>query len=118
MRDCLARECQVKVEAGPEDKFREFFRSFQIDGEYKYTKKLGQAAVAEAQSIIVDFEDLISFDPDLSREVTKKPDGVIDYAHRAAWTQIKMEDPEFAEQIKKLFVRFRRIPDKTQLREI
>jgi len=108
----------VKVEAGPEDKFREFFRSFQIDGEYKYRKKLGQAAVAEAQSIIVDFEDLISFDPDLSREVTKKPDEVIDYANRAAWTQMKIEDPEFAEQIKKLFVRFRRIPDKTQLREI
>jgi len=108
----------VKVEAGPEDKFRDFFRSFQIDGEYKYRKKLGQAAVAEAQSIIVDFEDLISFDPDLSREVTKKPDEVIDYANRAAWTQMKIEDPEFAEQIKKLFVRFRRIPDKTQLREI
>jgi replicative DNA helicase Mcm len=108
----------VKVEAGPEDKFREFFRSFQIDGEYKYSKKLGQAAVAEAQSIIVDFEDLISFDPDLSREITKKPDEVIDYANRAAWTQMKIEDPEFAEQIKKLFVRFRRIPDKTQLREI
>ena len=108
----------MKVEAGPEDKFREFFRSFQIDEEYKYRKKLGQAAVAEAQSIIVDFEDLISFDPDLSREVTKKPDEVIDYANRAAWTQMKIEDPEFAEQIKKLFVRFRRIPDKTQLREI
>jgi len=108
----------VKVEAGPEDKFREFFRSFQIDEEYKYRKKLGQAAVAETQSIIVDFEDLISFDPDLSREVTKKPDEVIDYANRAAWTQMKIEDPEFAEQIKKLFVRFRRIPDKTQLREI
>ena len=108
----------MKVEAGPEDKFRDFFRSFQIDGEYKYRKKLGQAAVAEAQSIIVDFEDLISFDPDLSREVTKKPDEVIDYANRAAWTQMKIEDPEFAEQIKKLFVRFRRIPDKTQLREI
>lgn len=108
----------MKVEAGPEDKFRDFFRSFQIDGEYKYRKKLGQAAVAEAQSIIVDFEDLISFDPDLSREVTKKPDEVIDYANRAAWTQMKIEDPEFAEQIRKLFVRFRRIPDKTQLREI
>ncbi len=112
-------ESQVKVEAGPEDKFREFFRSFQTDtGEYKYRKRLAQAAVTEGASIIVDFEDIISFDPILSREVTEKPDEYLEYANRAAWTQMKIEDPEYAEHIKKIFVRFRKIPEKTQLREI
>jgi DNA replicative helicase MCM subunit Mcm2 (Cdc46/Mcm family) len=112
-------ESQVKVEAGPEDKFREFFRSFQSDtGEYKYRKRLAQAAVTEGASIIVDFEDIISFDPILSREVTEKPDEYLEYANRAAWTQMKIEDPEYAEHIKKIFVRFRKIPEKTQLREI
>ncbi len=109
----------MKVEAGVEDKLREFLRSFQTEtGEYKYRKQLAQVAVEEKQSITVDFEDLISFDPALSREVTAKPDEYLEYANRAAWAQMKIEDPEYAEQAKKTFVRFRRIPDKTQLREI
>jgi replicative DNA helicase Mcm len=109
----------VKVEAGPEDKLREFLRSFQTEtGEHKYRKRLAQAAVAEARSIVIDFEDLISFDPVLSREVTKKPDEILEYANRAAWTQMKIEDPEYAEQVQKILIRFRKIPEKTQLREI
>jgi len=109
----------VKVEAGPEDKLREFFRSFQTEtGEYKYRRRLAQVAVAEAKSIVVDFEDVISYDPAIPREIAAKPDEYLDYANRAAWSQMKIEDPEYAEHVKKIFVRFRAIPEKTQLRKI
>ena len=109
----------MKVEAGPEDRLREFFRSFKTEaGEYRYRKRLAQVAVVGARSVTVDFEDLISHDPVLSREVEAKPDEYFEYANRAAWAQMKIEDPEYAEQVKRILARFRKLPEKTHLRKI
>ncbi|MEM2576960.1 MAG: minichromosome maintenance protein MCM, partial [Candidatus Bathyarchaeia archaeon] len=106
-------------EANPEIKFQEFFSSFKTEsGEYKYRKKLAQMALNESKSLIVDFEDLVSFDSSLAREVVQKPDEFLVYASKSAWAQLKIEDPEYAEQLKIVFVRFRKTLDKTSIRTI
>jgi len=104
---------------GPEERFQEFLRSFQgPTGEYKYRRRLAQMAISGSQSLIIDFDDLIAFDAALTREIIEKPDEYLEYLNKSAWAQMKIEDPEYAEQVKKLFVRFRRQPEKLSLRKI
>ena len=102
----------------PEEKFQDFLRSFVADDEYKYRKRLGNVAIAGSKSLLVDFEDLIAFDPDLARSILDKPDEYLEYLDRSAWAQLKIEDPEYAEVIKRLRVRFRKLPERHNLRKI
>jgi DNA replicative helicase MCM subunit Mcm2 (Cdc46/Mcm family)/intein/homing endonuclease len=88
------------------------------EDEYKYRKRLGHVALSGSRSIVVDFEDLIAFDPELARFILDKPDEYLEYLGRSAWAQLKIEDPEYAEIIKKLRVRFRKLPEKHSLRMI
>ena len=102
----------------PEERFQDFLRSFAIDGDYKYRKRLGHVALSASRSLVVDFEDLIAFDPELARYILDKPDEYMEYLDRSAWAQLKIEDPEYAEIIKRLRVRFRKLPEKQSLRII
>ncbi|HXY83187.1 MAG TPA: minichromosome maintenance protein MCM [Candidatus Saccharimonadales bacterium] len=102
----------------PEERFQEFLRSYIAEDEYKYRKRLGHAALAGARSITVDFEDLITFDPELARLILEKPDEYLEYLDRSTWAQLKIEDPEYAELVKRLRVRFRKLPEKNLLRKI
>ena len=102
----------------PEERFQDFLRSFRVEDEHKYRKRLGHVALSGSRSLVVDFEDLISHDADLARSILDKPDEYFEYLDRSAWAQLKIEDPEFAEVIKKLRVRFRKLPERNSLRKI
>jgi replicative DNA helicase Mcm len=103
----------------PEDVFQDFFRSYESDQMgSKYRKRLAQVAVGNGKSLIIDFDDLISFDPALARSVVEKPDDYVTYASSAATAQMRVEDPEYAEHVGRIFARFKRLPEKTALREI
>lgn len=109
---------RMKVE-GAEERFIDFFRSFETETEeLKYRTRLSQMAVSSQRSLVIDFEDLISYDSVLARELVEKPDEFLDYANRAVYNQMKIEDPEYAEQTRKFFARFRSLPDKFSLRKI
>src|SRR5436309_360848 len=84
----------------------------------KYRKRLAQVSVSNGKSLIIDFDDLISFDPALARSIVERPDDYITYASSAATAQMRVEDPEYAEHVGKIFARFRRFPEKTALRKI
>jgi DNA replicative helicase MCM subunit Mcm2 (Cdc46/Mcm family) len=84
----------------------------------KYRKRLAQVAVNNGRSLIIDFDDLISFDPALARSIVEKPDDFIAYSSSAATAQMRVEDPEYAEHVGRIFARFRRFPEKTALRRI
>jgi len=102
----------------PEERFQDFLRTFMADEEYKYRKRLGHVALSGSKSILIDFEDLIAHDADLARSILDKPDEYLAYLDRSAWAQLKIEDPEYAEIIKRLRVRFRKLPEKHSLRKI
>jgi replicative DNA helicase Mcm len=102
----------------PEERFQDFLRSFRAEDEYKYRKRLGHVALSGSRSIVVDFEDLIAHDADLARSILDKPDEYLEYMDRSAWAQLKIEDPEYAEIIRRLRVRFRKLPEKHLLRKI
>jgi replicative DNA helicase Mcm len=102
----------------PDERFQDFLRSFIVEAEHKYRKRLGHVALSGSKSLVVDFEDLIAFDPNLARSVLDKPDEYLEYLDRSAWAQLKIEDPEYAEIIKRIRVRFRRLPERHSLRKI
>jgi replicative DNA helicase Mcm len=102
----------------PEERFQDFLRSYRAEDELKYRKRLGNVALSGSRSLIIDFEDLIAHDPELARLILDKPDEYLEYLDRSAWAQLKIEDPEYAESIRRLRVRFRKIPDKNLLRKI
>ncbi|MBO0887912.1 minichromosome maintenance protein MCM, partial [Candidatus Bathyarchaeota archaeon] len=103
----------------PEEVFQDFFRSFESDQMgSKYRKRLAHVSVSNGRSLIIDFDDLISFDPALARSIVEKPDDFIAYSSSAATAQMRVEDPEYAEHVGRIFARFRRFPEKTALRRI
>lgn len=103
----------------PEERLQDFLRIFKTDsGKDEYRRKLAQMAIKDSRSLIIDFEDLISFDSSLAREIMEKPDEFLEYLDRAAMAQLKVEDPEYAEQIEKINVRFSKLPEKVSLRSI
>ena len=103
----------------PEEVFQDFLRTYLSDQMgSKYRKRLAQIAVSNGRSLIIDFDDLISFDPALARSIVEKPDDFITYAGSAATAQMRVEDPEYAEHVGKIFARFRRLPERTALRRI
>jgi len=109
----------VTVLTGPEERFQEFLRTFQPEkGEYKYRKRLGQLRSLGQQYVVVDFEDLVAYDSELARLIVDKPDEYLPYIERSGWAQLKIEDPQYAEEIKKIRVRFRKLPDRFSLRKV
>ncbi len=103
----------------PEDAFQDFFRSYDTDDVgSKYRKRLAQIAIANGKSLTINFDDLILFDPALARNVVEHPDDFIGYAGSAATAQMRVEDPEYAEHVGKIFARFRRLPERTPLRKV
>lgn len=82
----------------------------------KYRQRLSQIAVSGAKSLLVDFEDLMTSDSNLAENLIEKPDEYVRYSEDAAWAQLRIEEPEYAEEIKRVRVRFRGLPEKVPLR--
>jgi len=109
----------LTVLTGPEERFQEFLSTFQTEKEeHKYRKRLGQLSGSGQRHIVVDFEDLISFDSELAKLLIDRPDEYLPYIERSAWAQLKIEDPEYAELTKRVRVRFRKLPERYSLRRI
>ncbi|TMI17814.1 hypothetical protein E6H32_07475 [Candidatus Bathyarchaeota archaeon] len=103
----------------PENVFQDFFRAYLADPVgSKYRKRLAEVAVNNGRSLVIDFDDLIAFDPVLARNVVQHPDDFFVHASSAATSQMRVEDPEYAEQVGRIIVRFRRLPEKRALRKI
>ncbi|MEM2942147.1 MAG: minichromosome maintenance protein MCM [Candidatus Bathyarchaeia archaeon] len=102
----------------PEQRFLNFFKSFKVAEKEKYRQRISQLSVSNTRALIIDFEDLMSFDPLLARDLIEKPEEYLEYCNRAIWAQMKIEDPEYAESTKTFIARFRGLPERVSLREV
>jgi replicative DNA helicase Mcm len=82
----------------------------------KYREQLSVMAVGGKKSFTVDFDDILANEPKLAQKLLDLPDEYMEYANRAAFAQLQIEEPEFAEEIKKVTVRFRNLLEPTPLR--
>jgi replicative DNA helicase Mcm len=98
----------------PQEKFQEFFKT------EKYRQRISQMAVADRTSLVIDFEDLLTFDQRLAEELLQKPEEYLKHADNAAYSQLRIEDPEYAEKLEAdaLKARIVRLLEPTQLRKL
>ena len=100
----------------PQERFQEFFKT------EKYRQRISQMAVTEKTSLLVDFEELLAFDQRLAEELLEKPDECLKHANNAAYAQLQIEDPEYAEKMtakmETVAVRIVRLWQATQLRKL
>jgi replicative DNA helicase Mcm len=96
--------------ADPEALFLGFFK---MD---KYRERISGMAVSGTKSFVVDFDELLAAEPKLAQQLMEKPDDYLEYANRAAKAQLQIEEPEYAEEIVNVTVRFRGLPEATPLR--
>lgn len=99
---------------------QEFFQEFlKLD---KYRQRIAQMAVAGKKSLIIDFEDILSFDNIIAENLLEKPEEYLRHATNAAMSQLQIEDPEYAEKIagdiERLTVRITRLLEATPLRKL
>jgi replicative DNA helicase Mcm len=73
-------------------------------------------AVDGKTSITVDFGDLVQADSAFAESLVEKPDEYMIHANRAAYAQLQIEEPEYAEETETVNVRFRGLLETTQLR--
>jgi replicative DNA helicase Mcm len=102
-----------------EEAFARFIEGFRDErGAVKYEQALSEMAVKGQRSVVVDFRDLYAFDAELAREVLSNPDDNLPHFDIAAFSKLRMRDPEYADQIQRVHVRFRGLPAETPLRRI
>jgi len=96
----------------PQELFQEFFKL------EKYRQRISQMVVTGKTSLTVDFEELFAFDQKLAEELLEKPDDNLKHANNAAYAQLQIEDPEYAEKLELVSVRIVRLLEPTQLRKL
>jgi len=86
----------------------------------KYRERISQMALNGSSSLIVDFEDILVADSKLAEGLLERPDEYLRYANNAAFDQLQIQDPEYAEKIRErgVTVRIRGIPYVTPLRSL
>jgi replicative DNA helicase Mcm len=104
----------------PEERFQNLLRDTKTErgDALKYRRRLAQVAVSGLRSVVVDFGDLLVYDEALARLILESPDRYLESVNRAAFSQLRIEDPDYAESIGRLVVRFRGIPESTPLRKV
>ncbi len=98
--------------ADPQERFQNILKIV------KYRQRLSQMAISGATSLIVDFEDALTTDSELAESIIEEPDEYLEHANRAALAQLRIEDPEYAERIEEVDVRFKGLPIATSLRTL
>ncbi|MCD6409238.1 MAG: minichromosome maintenance protein MCM [Candidatus Verstraetearchaeota archaeon] len=103
----------------PRERFVNFYKMFQdSEGRYKYRDLIGRMAIEGKRSLVIDFDDLLGFDPDLALMLEKEPSKVIEAASRAIGDVMRVENMEYARRIQKFHARFRNLPEVLPLRAI
>jgi len=95
----------------PEDIFQNFLKE-------NYREALSRMAFAGETFLVVDFEELLVESQALAKHLMDNPDEYVKCADNAALAQLQIEEPEYAESIKTVTVRFKNLPSVIPLREV
>ncbi len=94
----------------PTERFENFLKSD------KYRKRLVNITLSGVNTLQVDFEDVMIFDSDLADNIIEKPNEFFKYVEDAALAQLRIEDSIYGENVKRVRVRFRKLPAVTPMR--
>ncbi|MHA1470185.1 MAG: hypothetical protein ACTSSP_06440 [Candidatus Asgardarchaeia archaeon] len=93
---------EINIEA----RFEEFLRIYQDEkGNYKYRERAKEMAAEGMISLIIDFDDLLRFDPELARILLSEPAQVLSAASNALRNLMQIIDNEYASSVRNFHVR-------------
>jgi replicative DNA helicase Mcm len=97
-----------------------FLKSFKDrDRNYKYFDRINNMMASGAQSLIVDYIDLDSYNPILAKEITHKPDEYLEAFNEAVLSVLREIHPDYEQEIReKIRVRIGNYTVQKGLREI
>lgn len=97
-----------------------FLKAFKDrDSNYKYFDRINNMMASGAQSLIVDYIDLDSYNPLLAKEITHKPDEYLEAFNEAALSVLREIHPDYEQEIReKIQVRIGNYTVQKGLREI
>ena len=98
----------------PQERFQNFLKSD------KYRQRISQMALNGATSLVLNFEDLLIADRQLAEGLLDEPEEFLEHGNNAAFNQLQIQDPEYADKIRDLGinVRLRGLPFSTPLRKL
>jgi replicative DNA helicase Mcm len=101
------------------ERFVNLLKSFQDKkGAFKYREALAEMATQGKVSLVIDFDDLISFDPDLASDLKDKPMEIVPKADAAILDAMRVENMQYAAKVKGTKVRFRNLDEVVPLRSL
>ena len=87
--------------------FNEFIREFRNEeGNYIYREKVQKMTVEGGISLVIDFSDLIKFNPELARRTIDEPREFIEQGNRAVAEVVEIEDSDYAFTTRDFYIRF------------
>lgn len=100
-------------------RFEEFLNNFKTEeGETTYRDAIGRMALAKHIFIVIDFNDLLTFDDGLASATRADPAKAIIAASAAIRRILRVVDPDYADSTENLHARFKRVPDRVSVRNI
>mgnify|MGYP000011623158 CR=1 FL=1 len=84
----------------------------------KYRQRIAKMARDRSRSVVLDFEDIYARSPELANALIEDPRTILGYASDAAKAQLKIEEPEYAEEVSDVLVRINRLPEVLPLRKL
>ncbi len=99
--------------------FFKFLDSFKSrEGIYKYHERIWHMINMNQRSLIVDFDDLILFNPALAEYLIDHPVEALETFSQALRSFVERLNPEFARSVPRLYVRVRNPPRIMKIREL
>ncbi|MHA1578750.1 MAG: minichromosome maintenance protein MCM [Candidatus Freyarchaeota archaeon] len=101
----------------PTERFENFVKNYRSEsGVMEYRGKIQKMTVTGERSLVVDFNDLIRFDPELARTILEKPEKTLKELDQALRSIIEAEDPEYAETVEQFHVRLSNLPEEYHIK--
>lgn len=101
------------------ERFVSFLKEFQDSkGAFKYRDAMSSMASQGMTSLVVDFEDVISFDPDLAKDIKERPLELLPKINAAIYDAMRAENMQYAAKIKNFKARFRKLDEVVPLRSL
>lgn len=111
---------EQQTSAALADQLVTFLKGFKDrEGNYRYFDRINNMMASNSLSLVVDYIDLDSFDPDLAKEITHKPDEYFDSFNQAILSILQEIHPDYGQEIRdKVRVRIGNYTVQKGLREI
>ncbi len=85
---------------GPQERFEEFLRTYKDEhGNLTYWPKCQQMSLNDETSLVVDFQDLVSFDNMFAVLAAEDPGSFLSVASNALLSILRIEDPEYVSKL-------------------